>query len=179
MGSRLILPRPLASGPKNVLKGKDRMVQLKIAVREIMTSKLVTLKKDVSVKEAAKVLSEAKIDGAPVVDDEGRLIGLVTESDLIMREVRLHFPTYIQLLDGYFYLPASIGRFEKEFKKAVGAIVGDVMSTDVVTIDEYATVEDAATLMMEKSVSLVPVMSGDKLVGVIAKSDLVRAISRN
>jgi len=155
------------------------MVQVKVKAKDIMTTQLITFKKDVPVKEAARVLSDAKIDGAPVVDDEGRLIGLVTESDLIMQDVRLHFPTYIQLLDGYIYLPNSLKRFEEELKKAVGATVGDVMSTEVVTVDENATVEDIATLMVEEDVSLLPVMSGNDLVGIVTKGDIVRAISRS
>jgi CBS domain-containing protein len=155
------------------------MIQLKTEVRDIMTKELITLKEDTPVKEAARILSEAKISGAPVVDDEGRLIGLVTESDLVVQDVRLHFPTYIQLLDGYIYLPGSLKRFEEEFKKAVGAKVGDIMDTDVVTIDEHATIEDAATLMTEKDVGLVPVLSGNNLVGIIAKRDIVRSISRS
>ncbi|HZD60164.1 MAG TPA: CBS domain-containing protein [Anaerolineae bacterium] len=155
------------------------MIQLKTEVRDIMTKELITLKEDTPVKEAARILSEAKISGAPVVDDEGRLIGLVTESDLVVQDVRLHFPTYIQLLDGYIYFPGSLKRFEEEFKKAVGAKVGDIMDTDVVTIDEHATIEDAATLMTEKDVGLVPVLSGNNLVGIIAKRDIVRSISRS
>lgn len=154
------------------------MVQLKNEVKEIMTTRLITFKKETPVKEAAKILSDANIHGAPVLDDEGRLIGMVSDSDLIMQDVRLRFPTYIELLDGYIYLPGSLQRFENELKKAVGARIGDVMSTDVITIDEHATVEDAATLMIDKDIQLLPVVSDGNLVGVIAKSDLVRVISK-
>ncbi|MBS3909463.1 MAG: CBS domain-containing protein [Actinobacteria bacterium] len=155
------------------------MVQLKTEVKDIMTTEIITFKPDMPVKEAAKELSEANIDGAPVLDDEGRIIGIVVESDLIMREVRLHFPTYVQLLDGYIYLPGSMSRFEKEFKKAVGAKVADVMSTDVVTIDVGATVEDAATMLVDKDINMLPVMAEGELVGVVSKRDLVKAIGRS
>jgi CBS domain-containing protein len=155
------------------------MVQLKTELKDIMTKEVVTFKPDLSVKEAAKELSEANIDGAPVLDDDGRIIGIVVESDLIMQEVRLHFPTYVQLLDGYIYLPGSMSRFEKEFKKAVGAKVKDVMSTDVVTIDAGATVEDAATMLVDKDINMLPVMAEGGLVGVVSKRDLVKAIGRS
>ena len=155
------------------------MVQLKTEVKDIMTKEVITFKPDLPVKEAAKELSEANIGGAPVLDDEGRIIGIVVESDLIMQEVRLHFPTYVQLLDSYIYLPGSMSRFEKEFKKAVGAKVKDVMSTDVVTIDAGATVEDAATMMVDKDINMLPVMAEGKLVGVVSKRDLVKAIGRS
>ncbi|HCG98801.1 MAG: hypothetical protein A2074_03175 [Candidatus Aquicultor primus] len=155
------------------------MVQLKTEVKDIMTKEVITFKPDLPVKEAAKELSEANIGGAPVLDDEGRIIGIVVESDLIMQEVRLHFPTYVQLLDSYIYLPGSMSRFEKEFKKAVGAKVKDVMSTDVVTIDAGATVEDAATMMVDKDINMLPVMAEGKLVGVVSKRDLVKSIGRS
>ncbi|MDP2212029.1 MAG: CBS domain-containing protein [Candidatus Aquicultor sp.] len=155
------------------------MVQLKTEVKDIMTKEVVTFTPDLPVKEAAKELSEANIGGAPVLDDEGRIIGIVVESDLIMQEVRLHFPTYVQLLDGYIYLPGSMSRFEKEFKKAVGAKVKDVMSTDVVTIDASATVQDAATMLVDKDINMLPVMAEGELVGVVSKRDLVKAIGRS
>jgi len=154
------------------------MAQLRREVKDVMTKGLVTLKKEMPVKEAAEIFAKESIGGAPVVDEGGNLIGIVSESDLIMRDVRLHFPTFIQLLDGYIYLPRSLEKFESEFKRAVGARVGDVMTTDVATIDENATVEDAATLMVEKDIDRVPVMADGKLVGIISKSDLVKAISR-
>lgn len=155
------------------------MVQLKTEVKDIMTKEVITFTPDLPVKEAAKELSEANIGGAPVLDDEGRIIGIVVESDLIMQEVRLHFPTYVQLLDGYIYLPGSMSRFEKEFKKAVGAKVKDVMSTDVVTIDASATVQDAATMLVDKDINMLPVMAEGELVGVVSKRDLVKAIGRS
>jgi len=155
------------------------MAQLRREVKDIMTKRMVTLKKEMSVKEAAELFAQKKIGGAPVVDEEGSLIGIVSESDLIMRDVRLHFPTFIQLLDGYIYLPHSLEKFESEFKRAVGAKVGDVMTTDVTAVDENATVEDVATLMIEKDIDRVPVIAGGKLVGIVSKSDLVKAISRS
>ncbi|HEY3375554.1 MAG TPA: CBS domain-containing protein [Candidatus Aquicultor sp.] len=154
------------------------MAQLKLRARDIMSKEIVVFTPDMTVKEAAGILSAKGISGAPVVDNEDRLVGMVSESDLIMQDVRLHFPTFIQLLDGYIYLPSSMQRFEEEFKKAVGAKVGDVMSTEVVTIGEDDTVEDIATLMVEQDISRAPVMSDGKLVGIITKGDLVRAISK-
>lgn len=149
-----------------------------LTAKDVMSKKLMTLRKETPVREAAELLSSNNIGGAPVVDDEGRLIGIVTESDLIMQDVKLRFPTYVELLNGYIYLPTSLQRFETELRKAVGARVGDVMSTDVITVDEDTTVEDIATLMVDEDISRVPVMSGGKLVGIVTKGDLVRAISK-
>jgi CBS domain-containing protein len=154
------------------------MAQLRKNVRDIMTKEVITFKRNTSVKEAAERLSKANVSGAPVVDDEGRLIGIVTDDDLIMQDIRLHYPTYIQLLDGYIYVPGSFQRFEQEFRKAIGATVGDVMTEEVVTTSEDATVEDVATIMVEKEIGRLPVLTDGKLVGIITKGDLVRAIGK-
>ncbi len=155
------------------------MAEAQRTAKDIMTRGLVTFTKDTPVKEATEVLVKRNIGGAPVVDDEGKLIGIVSEGDLIMQDVRFHFPTYIQLLDGYIYLPRSLERFEEEFKKAVGAKVGDVMTTDVITVDEDASLEDVATLMVDKDVSRVPVVTDGKIIGIITKGDIVKAISKS
>jgi CBS domain-containing protein len=81
-------------------------------------------------------------------------------------------------LDGYIYVPGSFQRFEQEFRKAIGATVGDVMTEEVVTTSEDATVEDVATIMVEKEIGRLPVLTGGKLVGIITKGDLVRAIGK-
>ncbi len=155
------------------------MAELRKTAKGIMTKNPITFTPTMSVKEAAKILAEKDIGGAPVLDKDGRLVGIVTESDLIIQDVRLHFPTYIELLDGYLFLPGSLEYFEEEFKKAIGAEVADVMTMEVITVDENASVEDIATLMVEEDISRVPVMSDDKVVGIVTKGDLVRAISRS
>lgn len=154
------------------------MAQLKKTVRDVMTKDVIVFKKDTPVKEAAEQLSKASVGGAPVVDDEGNLIGIVTDGDLIMQDVKLHFPTYVQLLDGYIYVPGSLQRFENEFRKAIGATVKDVMTEEAITTEEDATIEDVATIMVEQDVSRLPVVSDGKLIGIITKGDLVRAIGR-
>ncbi len=147
-------------------------------VADVMTRKVETVKPETGVKEAARIMSEKDIGALPVVDDSGRLVGLVTESDLIMQDVKVRFPSYFQLLDGYVYL-GSLSRFEQQLKKAVAARVADVMSTDITTAKSGATLEDVATIMVDKEISRVPIVDDEgKVIGIIAKHDLVRAISR-
>ncbi len=99
-------------------------------VREVMTSDVVTLRADQSVAEAADVLAGKQIGAAPVVDDRGKLVGLLRDEDLIVSEARLHVPTVISFLGADLVLPSSLHRFEHELKKAAGATVGDVMITE-------------------------------------------------
>ncbi|MEA5075838.1 MAG: CBS domain-containing protein [Coriobacteriia bacterium] len=143
--------------------------------REIMTKDPVTVGRDLSVTDAARMMVENRIGALPVLDGD-RLVGLVTEGDLIMRDVKVEFPTYLHLLDGFIMYPPATARFESELKKAVGATVEDVMTPDPVTVQADTTVSDAATLMVERDVSRLPVLDGDRLVGIISKSDIVRSL---
>lgn len=144
--------------------------------RDVMTPDPITVTEDVSVRDAAKLMAERRVGALPVVR-EGSLVGIVTEGDLIMQDVKVQFPTYIHLLDGFIMYPPAAARFETELKKAVGATVGDVMTRKPVTVAADAPMEDVATLMVDKDVSRVPVMDGDRLVGIVSKSDIVRSLA--
>lgn len=145
--------------------------------KDIMTTKVITVTADVGIKEAAKIMVDNHIGGAPVVDDQGRLVGLVTESDLISQDVKIHFPSYIHLLDSYIFL-SSQRHFEETLKRAAAAKVGELMSVEVVSVDPERPVEDIATLMVEKHVGRVPVVQESRIVGIITKGDIVRTLSR-
>jgi CBS domain-containing protein len=145
--------------------------------KDIMTPDPVTVTRDLPVTDAAHIMSEKRVGALPVLDGEGKLVGLVTEGDLIMQDAKVHFPTYLHLLGGFIFYPGSTERFESDLKKAVGATVEDVMTTSPITVSPDATVEDVATLLVEQEVSRLPVMDGDVLVGIISKSDIVRAIA--
>jgi CBS domain-containing protein len=148
-----------------------------LTARDIMTPDPVTVAPDVQVTEAAKMMSDNRVGALPVMDGD-RVVGLVTEGDLIMQDVKLEFPTYIHLLDGFIMYPPSTVRFEHELKKAVAATVADVMSEDPVTVQADAPLEDVASLLAEKDVSRLPVMDGERLVGIVSKHDIVRAIAQ-
>lgn len=149
-----------------------------LKARDIMTPNPIVLKRGVSVKKAAEIFTEKGIGGAPVVDDEGRIVGMVSSTDLIMRDVRLRYPTVIHVLDSFIYLPNPAQRFNEELRKAVGARVEDVMNERVVAVDPDATIEDVATLMVDHHVDRVPVVEDSKPIGIITKADIVRTISR-
>ena len=145
--------------------------------RDIMTPDPVTVGMDVSVTDAAHVMSSKKIGALPVVDDDGGFVGLVTEGDLIMQDVKVHFPTYLSLLGGYVFAPGSTDRYESALRKAVGARVRDVMTREPVVVSPDALLTDVATLLVEKDIARVPVVEGGKAVGIISKSDIVRSLA--
>jgi CBS domain-containing protein len=146
-----------------------------MTVRDIMTPDPVTVEPAMSVTEAARLMVNRGIGALPVVKG-GELVGLVTEGDLIMKDIKLEYPTYIHLLDGFIMYPPSTTRFEHELKKAVAATVGDVMTAEPLTVQAKASVEDVATLLVERDVSRLPVLDGDELVGIVTKSDVLRAM---
>jgi CBS domain-containing protein len=147
-----------------------------LKAKDIMSKDVIVVSEEDTVKQVAKLFVERKIGGAPVMRDE-KIVGIVSEDDLIMQDVKLHFPTFIQFLDSFIYLQ-SMKRFEETLRKAVGARIKDVMSTEIVTAGEEDSIEDIATLMAEKRINRVPIVRDGKLVGMVTKGDIVRAISR-
>jgi CBS domain-containing protein len=147
-----------------------------VTARDIMTPDPITVSPDVPVIDAAHLMSENNVGALPVVKD-GRVIGVVTESDLIMQDVRAQFPTYISLLGGVIMYPPSVKRFEEGLRKAVAATVGEVMTSEPVIVGPDATLEDLATLLVNREVSRLPVIEDGKLIGIISKHDLVRSLA--
>lgn len=148
-------------------------------VRQIMSTPAITLTPDETVEDAMRLLVENRISGAPVVDADGRLLGLLDDDDLIVSEARLHAPTTIEILGAYIPLPGDVRRFNEEVRQALGRTVREVMDDDPPRITEASTVEDAATLLHDRGVSRVPVVNtAGAVVGVVGRGDLVKALSR-
>ena len=103
--------------------------------KDIMTTEVVTVKEDTTVGEIGRIFIEKGISGAPVVDDEGRLLGIVTEHDLISKNSRLHIPTILRLFDAYIPIGAT-GRLEEDIRRMAASTVGEISTSKVVTVDE-------------------------------------------
>ncbi len=149
-----------------------------LTVREIMTADVITVRPETTVGELADILAQNKISGVPVVDDEGRVLGMVTEADIILRDADLHFPYYIQFLESVIYLQ-SVHKFEERFRKAIGSKVSEVMSDEVNAVSPDTTVRQAATMMSECEVNRLPVTEDGRLVGIVTRGDIVRAIAEH
>ena len=145
--------------------------------QDIMTREVVTVEETLSVRELAKILSDNKISGAPVVDIQGTLIGVVTENDLIDQAKKVHIPTVMAFFDSFVFLE-NPERLEKDLKKMAAATVADICSREVVTVGPTTPLDELATLMAEKKVHTLPVMEDGRLVGVIGKSDIIRTLAQ-
>jgi CBS domain-containing protein len=146
-----------------------------LTARDIMTREVITITDDSTVKELARLLAIHQISGVPVIDDKGKLVGVVTESDLIFQTKKLHIPTVITILDSVFYLenPDKMG---EEMKKMVGAKVKDILTSSPLTVNEDTPLDEIATMMAEKNVHTLPVVNKEILVGVIGKKDIIRTL---
>jgi len=147
-------------------------------VTQVMSPTPITVAPDTSVEDAARLLAQHSIGGAPVVDDEGRLVGLLDDTDLIVSQARLHAPTTIELLGAYLTMPGSSHRYAEELRQALAAVVVDVMDRNPPAVGTDATVEDVATLIVDRDVSRVPVVDTDgRVVGIVSRGDVVRAMA--
>jgi len=146
-----------------------------LRVKEIMTKDVVTVKKETTVGELARIFAERHISSLPVLDAEGKLAGIVTETDLVEQDKSLHIPTVISIFDWVIYLESD-RKFEKELKKMSGRTVGDIYSPEVVTVTPEATVADVADIFSSKKINAVPVVADGKLVGIVARIDLIRSM---
>ena len=147
-----------------------------LTAKELMSENVITVTGETPVREFAKILFENKISGTPVVNDQGSVIGVVTESDLIDQNKKVHIPTVVAILDSFIFLE-SPGKMEKELKKMSGIKVDDIFAHEVITVQQDTPLDEVATLMAEKKVHTLPVLDGEKLVGVIGKSDIIRTIA--
>lgn len=148
-----------------------------LTAKDIMTKDVVTVTPDTSIEELSTLLVSNEISGVPVVDAAGAIVGIVTEHDLISRNKRLHIPTVVGFLDAVIYLESS-KKFAEDVKRLTATKVGDICARKVVTITEDTTLTDIATIMSEKKAHLLPVVASGKVVGIVGKRDVVKAVAQ-
>ncbi|HET7091635.1 MAG TPA: CBS domain-containing protein [Anaerolineae bacterium] len=142
-------------------------------VRDIMTTDVVSAKRGTSVNELAKLMGARDISGVPVLDDDGAVVGIVTELDMIARNTRLDMPRFIQILDlGRIPLERR-SDYEHRMRHMLGTRAEDLMSEEVVTVGPDDSVEDLAELMVKRRVNPVPVVENGKLVGIVSRADII------
>jgi CBS domain-containing protein len=142
-------------------------------VEDVMTSDVVTARPDTPLKEVAEQLSERGISGLPVVDDNGEVVGVVSEADVLVKEAR-STPRRPGLLS--WLLDSAEPR---EQLKLEARVAGEAMSKPAITIAPYASTAAAAGLMLEQGINRLPVVRSDRLVGIVTRADLVRAFARS
>ena len=142
--------------------------------REIMTTDVVTVRLGTPVREIAALLSKRQFSGVPVAHEDGRLLGIVSESDLIHHAAIKAEPKGKWWLDSL----SDPDAIAAAYAKSHGRTAADVMARHVATIADDATLEDVAEVLGTHNIKRVPVMREGRLVGIITRSDLVRALAK-
>ncbi|MEW6670357.1 MAG: CBS domain-containing protein [Thermodesulfobacteriota bacterium] len=146
-----------------------------LRAKDIMTTKLITVSPDMEITQAAKLLLENRINGVPVVDDAGRLVGILCQSDLISQQKTLPIPSLFRFLDGFIPL-ASTKQIEKQVRKIAAITVAHAMTPEPVTVDPETSIQDLAALMVDKNFHTLPVIEKGKLIGVVGKEDVLKTL---
>ncbi len=146
-----------------------------ITVRDIMTNELITVTQDMDIAGAAKTLLDNRINGVPVVDDSGQLVGILCQSDLITQQKKLPIPTLFTFLDGLIRL-TSMKQLEKQVGKIAALTVSEAMTPNPVTVKLDTRLETVAALMVDSNFHTLPVVEDSNLVGVIGKEDVLRTL---
>lgn len=144
--------------------------------QDIMTPDIITTSPDTPIKELSELFIKHKVNGFPVVDADGRLVGLVTEKNLIEQNKNIHIPTVISLFDAVIYLESG-KKFEEEMKRYSGTRVKDILTPDVITVSPETEVSEIAALMAEKSIHSIPVVKNNTIVGIIGKLDVIKGLT--
>jgi CBS domain-containing protein len=142
---------------------------------DVMTTDVITVDPDSTVRALAGLLAERGISGAPVVDSTGRLVGIITEGDLLHRAeigtARRH-----RVRRRSWWLDHFASDLARDYVKSHGRTVNDIMTRDVVTVAEDTELAEVAALLETKRIKRVPVMREGKIVGIISRANIVRAL---
>lgn len=145
-------------------------------IQDFMTANPITVTPTDSVETVLNRLEEKNISGLPVVDEAGKVVGIVSEADLLFKERPIRLPLYLTFLGGVIYLE-PLDHFVQQLKKCLGMSVQDVMTPHPMTIAPDAPISQAADVMLEKRVNRLPVVDRtEKLIGIVTRNDLLRAL---
>ena len=140
---------------------------------DVMVSHVITAKPSSTVKEVAKLLLDRRISAVPVVDESGKLMGIVSEGDLLHRAeigTERRRSWWLRVLSGDNALA-------NEYVKAHARTVADVMTRDVITASPDTPLHEIAALLERRSIKRVPIVEGDKLVGIVSRANLLQALA--
>lgn len=154
---------------------KAKKVGGQMLAKDIMTKDVITVRPEEKVENAARILLDNKISGIPVVDESNHVIGIVTEKDLMIKATELRVPFYITLFDSIIYLENPI-RFNNDLKKYTATDVKEAMTDKVYSVEEDSSVNEIVAIMQKHKVNRVPVLRHGKLIGIISRNDILKAL---
>lgn len=144
-------------------------------VKDVMTKDVLTVRPEEKVEKVARMLLDNQISGVPVVDEQNRVVGIITEKDLMIKASEWKVPFYITLFDSIIYLENPV-RFNNDLKKYTATFVKEAMTDKVVTVPEDCPVSEVVAMMQKKKINRVPVVRHGKLIGIVTRNDILKAI---
>ena len=146
-----------------------------LKVKDIMSEDVISVTPETEITKAAKILLEKRINGMPVIDPFGRLVGIICQSDLVAQQKGIPVPLVFTLLESFIPL-TSRSRLDKEMEKITALTVKEAMTLEPVTVSPETDIEDVAKLMVDKKYHTLPVVDGGKVVGIVGKEDVLRTL---
>ena len=144
--------------------------------KDIMTTDVIVAKKGDTIANVAKILISGKIGGLPVIDEENKVIGIISETDIIKKEKRAHSTPFINVLEGIIFLD-DINKMEKDLRDIAAYKVEELMSKNIVKVNEDQDFDDVANIMIKKSINRVPVVDENNILkGIICRYDIIKAM---
>lgn len=146
-------------------------------VTDIMTAEIATVAPETPLVDVARLMVDAAVSGVPVIrTDTGELVGMITELEMIERQTKFEMPTYTRVLDATFVIAERDS--EEKLARILATTAGELMQQTVYSIREDASIEEIASLMFERKVNPVPVISRDgQVIGIVSRSDIVRLMA--
>lgn len=146
-----------------------------MAVANLMTSEVVSVERSTPVAEVARLMVAHAISGIPVVE-AGRVVGMVTERDIVAQEMEVDAPAYGTFLDAVFKFPWD--KSDDELRLILATTAGELMSSEVVTVSATTTLREAAGLMYKRRLNPLPVVDEQgHLIGIVSRSDVIRLLT--
>ena len=146
-----------------------------LQAKDSMTTAVITVSPDMEIVNAAKILLENRINGAPVIDETGKLVGILCQSDLIAQQKKLPIPSFFTFLDGLIAM-TSMKQLEKQVQKIAAVTVAQAMTPDPVTVRPDTDIEAVAALMVDQSFHTIPVVEEGELLGIVGKEDILKTL---
>ena len=146
-----------------------------LKAKDIMTVEVKTVSPETEITQAAKLLLSERINGVPVVNKTGELVGILCQSDLIAQQKSIPIPSLFTLLYGYIPL-TRLNRLYKEVEKIAATKVDNAMTPNPITVTPDTDIEKIAALMVGKNYHTLPVIDDGKLVGIVGKEDVLRTL---
>jgi len=144
--------------------------------KDIMTTDVIVANKNDIIANVANLLIREKIGGLPVVDEENKVVGIISETDIMKKESHVESPKMLNFLQGIIFLD-DMKRFEDELRAIAAYKVEDLMSKDIIKVHEDDKFDDIANLMIKKSINRVPVVNSNNILkGIICRYDIIRAM---